>query len=190
MADSDDRLYHFDLPRGAQLMDGVPGTVQGETVSVPVIDLLAAIKALHGGGDGWLNSGARAHLAGSTNPTFMEGRRFLERIEALIEANDLLDDAGSIEELEGLRRKRWLATARPRNSQTAGVEKRFAEKSEAEAWLQQRTFASRVGWTLLRAHHLFDDPEAPLTLEELLDVAEFFGEPPSATLAPVTLDRH
>ena len=183
LVEADGRLYHLELPRAAGLADLVVGTVDGEAVSIPALDVLGAIRKLYGESQ-WTISGARAQLTGATAfpHSLAQGRRVLDVVASLIERGGLLEDIEPPQYLgEGRRRLRWLAVSSDPDGNR--VEKRFEQRNQAEAWLQRREFARKVGWSFIRTDELFEDATRNLTLEELLDLADYFGEAPSSTLA-------
>ena len=182
LAEADGRLYHLDLPRAAELTDPVRGTVDGEAVSISALDVLGAIRHLYGGSQ-WTISGAGAQLTGATAfpHSLAQGRKVLEVVSSLIERGELLEDIEPPQHLaEGRRRLRWLAVSSDADGNQ--VEKRFEERIQAEAWLQRREFARRIAWPFVRTDELFEDAARILSLDELLDVADYFAEPPSSTL--------
>ena len=180
VVEGDRRIYHLDLPRGGGLADEIHGTVEGQAVSIPAIDVLGALRDTLGESL-WLQSGSMAHLTASqSQPHSRElGRAFLALVQDSLDRGDLADetrppqyrDSGNVQ-------KRWQADAP--ELVTPPV---FHTRQEAEAWSARRAFASRVGWAFLRVDRLFGDPETYPTLPELLSIVDYFGEAPSATLA-------
>ena len=180
---ADRRLYHLDLPRAIELTAVVSGSVDGDTVRIPAIDVLAAIRAVHGGNDSWLRSGARAQLTGaSAHPhSLQQGRAVMEHLTRLLVDGELASGHDPPIELDGRRKLRWEATTTAPDGKQ--VSERFEHRDQAQDWLRRRTFAGKIGWPFTRTDRLLDDPDANPTLDELLDLANLLGQPPSALLA-------
>lgn len=177
---NDGRLYHFDLPRAAPLTARVSGTVQGHDIQVPVVDLLASLRAGHCDDD-WSISAARAHLTGAYSGTYPDGRHFLDRVEQLIENDEFRDGSARVEPSPQGRVNKWVAYA-PSQLSDGKVKSAFPERRTAEIWVQRRVFANRVGWSYKRLDDIFGGEDRAVTLDEMTDVAEALGEFPSQTL--------
>lgn len=180
---ADRRIYHLDLPRAPALTAEVSGTVDGEDIHIPAIDVLAAIRAVHGGNDSWLGSGARAQLTGATaHPhSLQQGRAIIDHLSVLLNDGALADDHDPPVELDGRRRLRWEATTTAPDGRQ--VAQRFEHRDQAEDWLRRRAFSRAIGWPFTRTDQLLNGPDTNPTLDELLDLADHLGQPPSALLA-------
>jgi len=180
VVEGDGRLFHLELPRGARPNEEVRGTVEGQSVSIPALDVLGAIRALSGE-TLWLQSGSLAHLtAANPQPHSRDlGLSFLRLVQDSIDKGDLAQDVEPPRYREGDRiRKRWQPVEPGLDQPPV-----FATREEAEVWSARRAFARKVGWTYLRIDNLLDDPDAYPTIGELLAIAEYFGEAPSTTMA-------
>ena len=190
IVEADGRLYHLDLPRAARPTQRVAGTVAGTTISIPMIDVLGAVRDLHPEKAGWLNSGARAHLTGaSSHFDHADGRPFLDRVRSAIDADELLDSSWLLKEIGSAITPRWLAAAPHRDNPHRTINREFSQRREAELWLQRRAFADGLRWTYGRTDELIDDETTSSTLDEVLDVALFFSQPPSSMLAVAGVSR-
>ena len=180
---ADRRLYHLDLPRAVELTVEVSGSVDGDNVRIPAIDVLAAIRAVHGGNDSWLRSGARAQLTGaSAHPhSLQRGRAVIHHLARLLADGELASDHDPPVELDGRRKLRWEATTTAPDGKQ--VSERFEHRNQAQDWLRRRTFARSIGWPFIRTDQLLDDADTNPTLDEVLDLANPLGQPPSALLA-------
>ena len=190
IVEADGRLYHLDLPRAASPTQRVAGTVAGTAISIPMIDVLGAIRDLHPEKAGWLNSGARAHLTGASSPfDHADGRPFLDRVRSAIDADELLDSSWLLKEIGSAIAPRWLAAAPHRDNPHRTIKREFSQRREAEVWLQRRAFADRLRWSYGRTDELIDDETQIPTLDDALDIAGFFNQPPSVILALAGLSR-
>jgi hypothetical protein len=176
--DADNRLYHLDLPRHVGLRTAVTGQVDNKVVSITMVDVLGALRALHGDANAFRASGSAAQLAGSLGQTLEAGRSIIQRIESDIEGRFFLDGAGHITERAGRVRLPYAATA---PSREGTVTKNFVGLEEAEKWLQRRRAATMLGFAYSRCDELLDGEDSP-TLDEFLAVAAFYGEAPSIAL--------
>lgn len=176
--DADHRLYHLDLPRHVGLRASISGTVDGESVSIEMVDVLGALRALHSDKNAFRASGSAAQLAGSLVQSLEAGRSLVRRIATDIERRAFLDRAGRIEQRVGKVRLGYAATAPSRDGT---VTKNFATLVEAETWLQRRRAASLLGLAYLRMDELLDDEIAP-SLDEFLAIASLYSEAPSIAL--------
>jgi len=176
--DADNRLYHLDLPRHVGLRAGVTGQVGDRSISIEMVDVLGALRALHGDTNSFRASGSAAQLAGSLGQTLEAGRPIIQRIRSDIEARAFLEGAGHITERAGRVRLPYAATSPSRDGT---VTKNFATRDEAAKWLQRRRAATLLGFAYVRCDELLDGEDAP-TLDEFLAVAAFYGEAPSIAL--------
>lgn len=179
---SDRRLYHLDLPRAVALTTEVSGTVEGAEVQIPAVDVLGALRAVHGGTDSWLGSGARAQLTGATATphNLQEGRAVMGYLTRLLDDGKLTSDLDPPTELPRPRRLRWEATTTAPDGKQ--VSKRFEHLDTARDWLRRRALAHAIGWPFTRIDQLLDDADTNPTLDEILDFADHVDEPPIALL--------
>lgn len=175
---ADNRLYHLDLPREVGLREPISGEMSGRAVSIAMVDVLGALRALHGDANAFRASGSAVHLAGSLSQRLDEGRPLILRVGADIEKRRFLEGAGTIGERDGRVRLPYAATA---PSREGTVTKNFASIQEAETWLQRRRASSLLGFAYVRCDELLDGQDAP-TLDEFLAVAAFYEEAPSTAL--------
>lgn len=180
LVEADHRLYHLDLPRGAGLTDEVHGTVDGQEVSIPAIDVLGAIRATSGESL-WLQSGSLAHLT-AANPQPHDrdlGLSFLRLVQASMDRGELTAEVEPPRYREGDRIKKRWEPVEPELERPPV----FDTREQAEAWSARRAFARKVGWAYVRLDKLLDDADTYPTIGELLAIADYFGEAPSTTLA-------
>jgi hypothetical protein len=185
---ADGSLVHLRLPRGPDLRDALAARLDGDEVTVPVIDVLGVIHNLHEQG-GWQASGAAAQIVAGRSDLFTatDHERLRERLRELMVGPDWgtletqVQDTGQ--------RRRWHVAILDHSGKKPLKPKTFTSADAARAWYpeaerigRRRMLSTRTGWAQKRLTELLDEGSR-FGLTEVLELADVLERSPSALLS-------